>query len=61
MKFFQPQTLQQIALILNCDYVGDDNFPVLGMNEIHVVKSGDSVNSILKNFYNHKGKNQIND
>lgn len=43
MKFFQPQTLQQIALILNCDYVGDENFPVLGMNEIHVVKSGDIV------------------
>jgi UDP-3-O-[3-hydroxymyristoyl] glucosamine N-acyltransferase len=43
MKFFQPQTLQQIALILNCDYVGDKNFPVLGMNEIHVVKSGDIV------------------
>ncbi|MGB2483421.1 MAG: UDP-3-O-(3-hydroxymyristoyl)glucosamine N-acyltransferase [Flavobacteriaceae bacterium] len=43
MKFFQPQTLKQIALILNCDYVGDENFPVLGMNEIHVVKSGDIV------------------
>ena len=43
MKFFQPQTLQQIALILNCDYVGDENFPVLGMNEIHVVESGDIV------------------
>ena len=43
MKFFQPQTLQQIALILDCDYIGDENFPVLGMNEIHVVKSGDIV------------------
>ena len=43
MKFSQPQTLQQIALILNCDYVGDENFPVLGMNEIHVVESGDIV------------------
>lgn len=43
MKFFQPQTLKQIALILNCDYVGDENFPILGMNEIHVVKSGDIV------------------
>ena len=43
MKFFHPQTLKQIALILNCDYVGDENFPVLGMNEIHVVKSGDIV------------------
>ena len=43
MKFSQPQTLQQIASILNCDYVGDENFPVLGMNEIHVVESGDIV------------------
>ena len=43
MKFSQPKTLQQIALILNCDFVGDENFPVLGMNEIHVVESGDIV------------------
>jgi UDP-3-O-[3-hydroxymyristoyl] glucosamine N-acyltransferase len=28
---------------LNCHYVGDDDFPVLGMNEIHVVTAGDIV------------------
>ncbi len=43
MKFEKPQTLKQIANLLNCEYVGDDNFQVLGMNEIHVVESGDIV------------------
>lgn len=43
MKFNQPHTLQQIATIINCNYVGADNFPVLGMNEIHVVEPGDIV------------------
>lgn len=43
MKFKKPQTLEEIATIINCDYVGDANFPVLGMNEIHVVRPGDIV------------------
>ncbi len=43
MKFNSPQTLQDIATILNCDFVGDASFPVLGMNEIHVVQPGDIV------------------
>ena len=43
MKFPQPQTLKQVANIIDCNYVGDDNFAVLGMNEIHVVESGDIV------------------
>jgi UDP-3-O-[3-hydroxymyristoyl] glucosamine N-acyltransferase len=43
MKFNQPHTLQQIATIINCNYVGANDFPVLGMNEIHVVESGDIV------------------
>ena len=43
MKFSVPQTLEKIAAILNCDFVGDAFFPVLGMNEIHVVRSGDIV------------------
>lgn len=29
--------------MINCDYVGEDHFPVLGMNEIHVVTPGDIV------------------
>ncbi len=43
MKFPQEYTLKQIATIINSTYVGDDNFPVLGMNEIHVVNPGDIV------------------
>lgn len=43
MKFPQPHTLKQIAEIINTSYVGNDDFPVLGMNEIHVVESGDIV------------------
>lgn len=43
MNFKKPQTLKAIATILNCDYVGHDDFPVLGFNEIHVVRPGDIV------------------
>ncbi|RDK83502.1 UDP-3-O-(3-hydroxymyristoyl)glucosamine N-acyltransferase [Marinirhabdus gelatinilytica] len=43
MKFNSPQTLQDIATILDCDFVGDAGFPVMGMNEIHVVQPGDIV------------------
>ncbi|QLE02769.1 UDP-3-O-(3-hydroxymyristoyl)glucosamine N-acyltransferase [Galbibacter sp. BG1] len=43
MKFPQEYTLKQIATILNCEYVGNDDFPISGMNEIHVVNPGDIV------------------
>jgi len=43
MKFSTPQILEDIAKILNCDYIGNAEFPVLGMNEIHVVEPGDIV------------------
>lgn len=43
MKFSQQHTLKEIASIINCEFVGDANFPVLGMNEIHVVEPGDIV------------------
>ena len=43
MKFQTPQTLEKIAAILNCDFIGNADFPVLGMNEIHVVTAGDIV------------------
>ena len=43
MKFKKPQTLEGIATIINCDYVGDPDFPVFGLNEIHVVRPGDIV------------------
>ena len=43
MKFPVPYTLAQIAAIIQTDYIGDEDFPVLGMNEIHVVETGDIV------------------
>ncbi len=43
MKFPTPQTLENIAVIIGSDYVGEANFPVFGMNEIHVVQPGDIV------------------
>lgn len=43
MKFRTPQTLENIAIIIGSDYVGEANFPVFGMNEIHVVQPGDIV------------------
>ena len=43
MKFPKVYSLKEIADIINCEYVGDANFPVSGMNEDHVVESGDIV------------------
>ncbi len=43
MKFPTPHTLEQIATILSCEFIGPSDFPVLGMNEIHVVTPGDIV------------------
>jgi len=41
MKFPKIHTLEQIAQITNTEFVGDANFPVKGINEIHVVEEGD--------------------
>ena len=43
MKFPRPYSLKQISQLINCEFVGDENFSVLGMNEIHVVEPGDIV------------------
>ena len=43
MKFKNPQTLQQIATLLEVDFIGDANFSITGINEIHVVEKGDIV------------------
>lgn len=43
MKFPRQQTLEEIAKIIGCDYIGNADFPVLGMNEIHIVQPGDIV------------------
>ena len=43
MKFPKPHTLKEVAELIDCKFVGDANFQVLGMNEIHVVEHGDIV------------------
>lgn len=43
MKFPITHTLKEIAKITNTEFVGDENFPVSGINEIHVVEEGDVV------------------
>ena len=43
MKFPKVHSLEEIAKLLNCEFVGDKDFPVHGMNEIHVVEAGDIV------------------
>lgn len=43
MKFPKVHSLREIADLLDCEFIGDQDFPVLGMNEIHVVEPGDIV------------------
>jgi len=43
MKFPRAYSLIEIAKLIDCHFIGDADFPVLGMNEIHVVTSGDIV------------------
>ena len=43
MKFKNPHSLQSIATLLNIEFVGNANFEILGINEIHVVEKGDIV------------------
>ena len=43
MKFNKPYTLKEISKIINVDFIGDENFEILGINEIHVVEKGDIV------------------
>ena len=43
MKFPRTYALSEIASMIGAGYVGPDDFPVEGMNEIHVVEPGDIV------------------
>ena len=43
MKFQKTYYLQEIAKIIDCEFVGETTFPITGMNEIHVVEQGDIV------------------
>ena len=41
MKFNNPLTLKTVSELINSKYVGDPDFPVAGINEIHKVENGD--------------------
>lgn len=43
MKFKQPETLQKIAVLIDAQFIGDKEFSITGINEIHVVEKGDIV------------------
>lgn len=43
MKFSRIHTLKEIADIINAEFDGPEDFPVHGINEIHVVEPGDIV------------------
>ncbi|WP_318640511.1 UDP-3-O-(3-hydroxymyristoyl)glucosamine N-acyltransferase [Flavobacterium ardleyense] len=43
MKFTEKYPLAEIAALIDAKFVGDENFPVYGLNEIHVVTPGDIV------------------
>lgn len=52
MKFPKTYSLKEIATIIGSSYVGSDDFPVEGMNEIHVVTPGDIVFVDHPKYYN---------
>jgi len=41
MKFKQAHTVKEIAALLGCSFIGDENHTVTGLNEIHRVEEGD--------------------
>jgi len=43
MKFPKSHKLKEIASIIDAKYIGDENFPIEGINEIHRVEAGDIV------------------
>lgn len=43
MKLPSVHSLKEIATLINCQFEGNPNHPVSGLNEIHVVEEGDIV------------------
>ncbi|HSW67546.1 MAG TPA: UDP-3-O-(3-hydroxymyristoyl)glucosamine N-acyltransferase [Bacteroidales bacterium] len=52
MKLLQPITVQELASILQASFVGQPNHMVTGINEIHVVESGDITFVDHPKYYN---------
>ncbi len=51
MRLAEPVTLSEVANILNCRYIGDDNHLIYGINEIHLVESGDLTFVDVEKYY----------
>lgn len=51
MKLQQPKTLKEIAEFLQCEFVGDPNHIITGINEIHRVEEGDIVFVDYEKYY----------
>lgn len=43
MKLNRPHSVKEIADIIGCDFVGNEDHKVTGINEIHMVETGDLV------------------
>ena len=43
MKLDTPKTLKELAEILSCKFIGNENHLITGINEIHQVEKGDLV------------------
>jgi UDP-3-O-[3-hydroxymyristoyl] glucosamine N-acyltransferase len=43
MDLKQPETLETISKIIDCEFSGEPNHPITGFNEIHKVRKGDVV------------------
>ncbi len=52
MKFPAPLRLEEAAHFLRCQYVGDPNHLILGLNEIHRVEPGDLCFVDYHKYYN---------
>ncbi len=52
MKFPGIYTLKEIAGLINARFIGDPDFPVTGINEIHMVESGDLTFVDHPKYYN---------
>ena len=52
MKFDSPRTLKEIAGIIHARFIGDPDFLVSGINEIHMVQAGDLTFVDHPKYYN---------
>jgi UDP-3-O-[3-hydroxymyristoyl] glucosamine N-acyltransferase len=43
MQFERTYTLKEIAQLIDCKFIGNENHPITGLNEVHHVKNGDIV------------------